>query len=357
MLATVDPVAALRRRLVGDRQHDRQDAVLEASPSALAGRRPRPGAPGAGTRRTRSPSAGRPGPARGAACARRRHEHPLAGDDRTLPGRRRAARRRSSARADRRCGSSRRSAGTRAAAPAKRGTCQRSANSSSISPWSLSSSRPCDRERYPRPAPSGGSLKTPPWERSGPAGPPGRICSTRAASRCSSARPPRCSSFFSGHYGTARSPLLSLVVFVGFAFVARVAAARREHPIAAGLFAFVSVPLFGAFVACALDVVRLARHVGGARRLRAGSRSRGCSLVLLTLLAALIALRSFRFPLLVLTVVGLTWFFVTDLLSGGGDWSAVVTFVVGLVFLGWARARRQRPEPLRTGCGCTSAPA
>ena len=39
-----------------------------------------------------------------------------------------------------------------------------------------------------------------------------------------------------------------------------------------------------------------------------------------------------------LTVVQLMWFFVTDLISGGGDWSAIVTFVMGLVFLIWARS-------------------
>ena len=40
----------------------------------------------------------------------------------------------------------------------------------------------------------------------------------------------------------------------------------------------------------------------------------------------------FRFPLIVLVAVLLAWFFVTDLISGGGDWSAVVTFLVGLCF-------------------------
>jgi len=79
------------------------------------------------------------------------------------------------------------------------------------------------------------------------------------------------------------------------------------------------------------------------------------SLVLIVLIAALIALRIFRFPLIMLTVVQLTWFFVTDLLSGGGDWSAVVTFVSGLCFLAWARASTAvRTGP--TACGSTSAP-
>jgi hypothetical protein len=49
--------------------------------------------------------------------------------------------------------------------------------------------------------------------------------------------------------------------------------------------------------------------------------------------AAGYALRIFRFPLLVLVLAVAIWFFVTDLVSGGGDWTAVVTIVVGLIFL------------------------
>ena len=52
----------------------------------------------------------------------------------------------------------------------------------------------------------------------------------------------------------------------------------------------------------------------------------------LTLLAGAVAARSvFRFPLLVLVSTGAAWFFVTDLLSNGGNWSAIVTLFFGLV--------------------------
>jgi hypothetical protein len=54
--------------------------------------------------------------------------------------------------------------------------------------------------------------------------------------------------------------------------------------------------------------------------------------------AAAIALFVFRLPLLVLPLAAGTWFFVTDLVSGGGDWSAVVTILVGLMLLSWALA-------------------
>jgi hypothetical protein len=55
-------------------------------------------------------------------------------------------------------------------------------------------------------------------------------------------------------------------------------------------------------------------------------------------LAAGLALLVFRFPLLVFVLAAGFWFFVTDLLSGGGDWSAVLTILVGLVLLSWAIA-------------------
>lgn len=54
--------------------------------------------------------------------------------------------------------------------------------------------------------------------------------------------------------------------------------------------------------------------------------------------AAGIALLVFRFPLLVFPFAAGTWFFVTDLISGGGDWSAVVTILAGLMLLSWAVA-------------------
>ena len=54
--------------------------------------------------------------------------------------------------------------------------------------------------------------------------------------------------------------------------------------------------------------------------------------------AAGIALAVFRFPLLMLPLAAGIWFFLTDLLSGGGDWSAVLSILVGLMLLSWAVA-------------------
>ena len=56
-------------------------------------------------------------------------------------------------------------------------------------------------------------------------------------------------------------------------------------------------------------------------------------LELVAIVATVVALRLFEFPLLGLLLAALSWFFVTDLISGGGNWSAIVTIAVGLVFL------------------------
>jgi hypothetical protein len=57
-------------------------------------------------------------------------------------------------------------------------------------------------------------------------------------------------------------------------------------------------------------------------------------LLLLVIVAAAAALRAFRFPLLVVYVLSATYFLVVDILSGGGSWSAVLTLLFGLVYLG-----------------------
>ena len=56
-------------------------------------------------------------------------------------------------------------------------------------------------------------------------------------------------------------------------------------------------------------------------------------LELIAIVATVVALRIFEFPLLVLLLAASSWFFVTDLISGGGNWTAIVTIAVGLVFL------------------------
>ncbi len=125
--------------------------------------------------------------------------------------------------------------------------------------------------------------------------------------------------------------------FVGYALVFYVAAAavavllRRDggHPIAAGIAAVISVVLFAGLVG---SLFTWAGWLDDGPAFHGFDLAR-LALTLLTLFAAIVALSLFRFPLLVLVIVLTTWFFVTDLLSGGGNWSATVTFLVGIVFL------------------------
>jgi hypothetical protein len=161
--------------------------------------------------------------------------------------------------------------------------------------------------------------------------------------------------WFSSHYSSFKYTVLSFLVFVAFGFVARSLRRDGSHPIAAGLFAFASAILFGAFVAALYSWFGWLDFGGSAF---GGFNLARLTFVLLVLWAALLALRRFRFPLLVLPIAALSWFFVTDLISGGGDWSAIVTFVVGFGFLGWARvfdadARRPYGFWLHVAAGST----
>jgi hypothetical protein len=106
----------------------------------------------------------------------------------------------------------------------------------------------------------------------------------------------------------------------------------RGRWIAAGVFAFSSVIAWGAFVGALwvwfgwLSTTSFSSFHGfSVARL---------SLVLLVLAAAVDDTRRFRFPFISAITVFVAWYFVTDFVSGGGDWSAVVTLIVGLVYLG-----------------------
>jgi hypothetical protein len=119
---------------------------------------------------------------------------------------------------------------------------------------------------------------------------------------------------------------LVLAVLAGLAFGARVAGRR----IAAGLFALSTV------IALAVFVGALEAWFGWLEDTDSGSVFSGFHLdhflVELTLLVgAVVALRLFHFPLLVLLVTVAAWFFITDFLSNGGNWSTTVTLVFGLV--------------------------
>jgi hypothetical protein len=109
--------------------------------------------------------------------------------------------------------------------------------------------------------------------------------------------------------------------------------ARVLRPwVAAGLFAYLAVSAFGTFVGA------LFQWWGW------GGTSTGPGpfdgwhwvewlLIVIVVAASLAALRRTRFPLFVLPVAVLSWFLVTDVVSGGGSWTAVVTLFIGGFYL------------------------
>jgi hypothetical protein len=132
-----------------------------------------------------------------------------------------------------------------------------------------------------------------------------------------------------GDYGKAAFVGWALLVF---AVVQTVAFAARAagRPLVAGLFALSATIAFVVFVGALFswwgwlantDQPFDGFHVGN------------LVLELVFIGTALFDLRLFRFPLHVLLATVGVWFFVTDLVSGGGDWSAVVTIVVGIFLL------------------------
>lgn len=115
---------------------------------------------------------------------------------------------------------------------------------------------------------------------------------------------------------------------------------RRGRWLVAGVFAYVSVIAWAAFLAALWTWFGWlsASPSTSSSPFRGFSVAR-LSLELLVLLAAWSDRRRFRFPFLssVSTFVG--WLFVTDLVSNGGNWSAVVTLLVGLGYLAAGTAR------------------
>ena len=136
--------------------------------------------------------------------------------------------------------------------------------------------------------------------------------------------------YFSGSSGNAGYVAWALLVFAVLA-----AAAERfrqtRHPITAGLFAVAAVIAFVALIGALWQwfgwLSYSSPSFGGFHLSRLFAE-------LLWIAAILAALARFRFPLLVAQLTVATWLVVTDLISNGGTWSAVVTLLVGLCFLG-----------------------
>jgi hypothetical protein len=131
-------------------------------------------------------------------------------------------------------------------------------------------------------------------------------------------------------YGKAAWAGWSALVLAILAAIA-VSFRRRGHWLTAGLFAAATLAAWGVFAGA------LERWWGWLPAVSnspfSGFHPGLLLLELLILAAAFVELRGYRFPLLVLPACVVAWLFVTDVVSNGGDWSAVVTIVVGLCYL------------------------
>lgn len=121
--------------------------------------------------------------------------------------------------------------------------------------------------------------------------------------------------------------LLMFVVLLGLAI-----GGRRRNWLVGGLFAYLAVTAFGTLVGALFEWWGW-RGDNNARGPFQGWNWAEWALILVVLMATTFALRKTRFPLFVLTIATLVWLLVTDVVSGGGSWSAVVTLVIGFVYL------------------------
>ena len=107
----------------------------------------------------------------------------------------------------------------------------------------------------------------------------------------------------------------------------------RGRWVAAGIFAFASVIAWGVFVGALWVWFGWLGPSDLAGSPLQGFSVARLSLELLILAAVVDDSRRFRFPLIASIGVFVGWLFVADLLSGGGSWTAVVTLLLGLVYL------------------------
>jgi hypothetical protein len=145
--------------------------------------------------------------------------------------------------------------------------------------------------------------------------------------------------YLAGRYGDAAYAGWAALVVVVLHAIAR-GFDRRGRWIAAGVFAFASVVAWAVFLGAlwtwfgwlggSPTPARVAASTSGSPF--AGFSVARLSLELLVLIAARATRSRFHFPLLAAISAVVGWLFVTDLVSGGGDWSAVVTLLVGVAF-------------------------
>jgi hypothetical protein len=131
-----------------------------------------------------------------------------------------------------------------------------------------------------------------------------------------------------GHGALTAWALLPLTVLLAVALMLR----RRGAWIAAGVFAYGAVGMWAAFLGILFTWWGWNSNAGSNNAFEGWNWTLWL-LLLLVIAAASAALRTFRFPLLHLYILSSVYFLVTDVISNGGNWSAVVTLFIGLVYL------------------------
>ena len=129
--------------------------------------------------------------------------------------------------------------------------------------------------------------------------------------------------------GAARFVLFALFV-LAVSLVLAFGALITGHRVTAGLFALTAVVSVVVFAGSLLNWFGWLDNPDVAL---SGFDLARFFLELLAVVASAFALAVFRFPLFVLFLTGSIYFLVADLISNGGDWTAIVSILIGLVFL------------------------
>jgi hypothetical protein len=136
-------------------------------------------------------------------------------------------------------------------------------------------------------------------------------------------------SYLSGHYGSGALTGWALLVLVVLSAIAE-SLRQRGRWVGAGIFAFASVIAWGVFVGIAWHWFG---WLDSWNSPFGGWSVSHLSLEFLVLVAALSDRRRWGFPFITLISAVVGWFFVTDFVSNGGEWTYVVTLLIGLMYL------------------------
>jgi hypothetical protein len=136
--------------------------------------------------------------------------------------------------------------------------------------------------------------------------------------------------YLSSQYGAAAYAGWAALILVALSGIG-IAFKRQGRWIAAGIFGFGSLIAWVAFVAALYVWFGWLDNASSSSPFAGFSVAR-LSFELLVLVAVADDMRRFRFPLIAAVGVFVGWLFITDLISNGGNWTAVVTLFVGLVY-------------------------